>query len=165
MTSQPPFGDLKAWHPNRPNQDLDGETSSHSSKLEEKSLVKLISERTSDLITIATFSLSPRWVYISPSHKRMLGYDPSELLNRCPFDFIHPDDLPKLFPLLEKYVTLLSPPNHATGDLSLPTERLLYRVVDKAGNWHFLETTGDLIADDRILFISRDLSRFALPLT
>jgi PAS domain S-box-containing protein len=158
MALQPPFGDLEPSRTQRPNQELARETSAYGSKLEEKSLINLISERTSDLIGITTFSLSPRYVYISPSNKRILGYNPSDLLDKCPFDFIHPDDLPKLFPLLEKYVTLLSQPGKASGELKLPTERLLYRFMDKSGNWRSLETTGDLIADDRILFISRDVT-------
>jgi PAS domain S-box-containing protein len=158
MACQPPFGDLEPPCSERPNQELGEEPSPYGSELEEKSLVNLISERTSDLVAITTFCLSPRYVYISPSNKRILGYDPSDLLNKCPFDFIHPDDLPRLSPLLEKYVTSLSQPGKASAELKLPTERLLYRFKDKSGNWRSLETTGDLIADDRILFISRDVT-------
>jgi PAS domain S-box-containing protein len=159
MASQPPFVDLEPRHTKRPNQELREETSPYKSKLEEKSLITLISESTSDLVAITTFSLSPRYVYISPSNKRILGYDPSDLLNKSPFDFIHPDDIPRLSPLLEKYVTSLSQPGDASAELKLPSERLLYRFRDKSGNWRFLETTGDLIADDRVLFISRDVTK------
>jgi PAS domain S-box-containing protein len=127
-------------------------------EFDDKAIASLILEKTSDLVAITTFSLSPRYVYLSPSHKRILGYDPSDLLNKSPFDLIHPDDIPKLFLLLEKYVTLLSQAKGPPSELKLPTERLFYRFMDKSGNWRSLETTGDLIADDRILFISRDVT-------
>lgn len=127
-------------------------------KSDEKAFTRLILERTSDLVAVTTLSVSPRYVYLSPSHKRILGYDASDLLNKSPFDLIHPDDVPRLFPLLEKYVTSLSLKNALPGDLKLPTERLLYRITDKSGNWHSLETTGDLLADGLILFISKDVT-------
>jgi len=140
------------------NEECPDEPSFWPSEFEDKPLASLILEKTSDLVAITTFSLSPRYVYLSPSHKRIVGYDPSDLLNKSPFDLIHPDDIPKLSPLLEKYVTLLSQAKDPPSDLKLSSERMLYRIMDKSGNWRSLEATGDLLADDLILFISRDVT-------
>jgi len=129
-----------------------------ASTLDPKSLVNLIVERTSELVAVTTFSLSPRYVYVSPSHKKILGYDPGDLLNKSALDLIHPDDITMLFPLLEKYLALQSGDKELPDDLKLPTERMLYRLIDKSGNWRYLETTGDLLADDFILFVSRDVT-------
>jgi PAS domain S-box-containing protein len=151
------FDNLEPSHSTRPNHGLFEEASRHGGKLEDKSGVSLVPERTSDLVAITTFSLS-RYVYASPSHKRVLGYDPSDLLNRCPFDFIHPDDIPKLSPLLDKYVASLSKADAPHGDLKVPTERMLYRIMDKWGNWRSMETTGDFLSDELIVLISRDVT-------
>jgi PAS domain S-box-containing protein len=120
---------------------------------------RLVSERTSDLVAITTFSLTPKYTYLSPSHKKILGYDLTDLLNRSALDFIHPDDLKTLLPLLEKYVVALkAQKNHPRSDLKLPTERMLYRLRDKSGAWRYLETTGDLLDYNSILFVSRDVT-------
>jgi PAS domain S-box-containing protein len=140
------------------NEERSHKPSFWADETSDRALAGLILERTSDLVAITSFAVSPRYVYLSPSHKRILGYDASELLNTCPFDVIHPDDAQRLVRLLAEYVTSLSRENGSPSDLKLPTERLVYRIRDKSGNWHFLETTGDLLADDLILFISRDVT-------
>ncbi len=118
---------------------------------------RLISEHTGDLIAVTTFSLNPTYTYASPSHKQALGYDPEELVGRPGIEFVHPDDRKRLLPLLQKYITskaskLLGFKNQSMSEL------LEYRVRDKEGNWHFLESTVNLITDE-ILFISRDITR------
>jgi PAS domain S-box-containing protein len=158
MVSQSLYGRLEQSVREPPNKELTGKSSSYKSKLRKKPRVALIPEKTSDLVSITTFSVSPRYIYLSPSHKRILGYDPSDLLNKCPFDLIHPDDVPKLFPILQKYLASLSQSKDLPDELKLPTERLQYRIIDKCGQWHFIESTGDLLADDLILFISRDVT-------
>ena len=34
-----------------------------------------------------------RYTYVSPAVRRMLGYEPDELLAQAPFETVHPDDL------------------------------------------------------------------------
>jgi PAS domain S-box-containing protein len=121
-------------------------------------IINLIVERTSDLVAITSFSVSPKYVYLSPSHQRILGYDPADLMGRCAFDFMHPDDIRTLTMLLEGYVKSLAPDNDQSISLKLPTERMIYRFKAKAGDWHYLETTGDLLANDLIIFVSRDVT-------
>jgi PAS domain S-box-containing protein len=60
--------------------------------------------------------------------------------------------------LLEGYVKSLAPDNDQSISLKLPTERMIYRFKAKAGDWRYLETTGDLLANDLIIFVSRDVT-------
>ncbi|HEB37834.1 MAG TPA: PAS domain S-box protein, partial [Thermoplasmatales archaeon] len=71
--------------------------------IEPENLYRMIAENASDMIAMVTFELNPVFVYVSPSH-RYLGYNPQELLGKCVWDFIHPEDKKKLIPLLKKYL-------------------------------------------------------------
>ncbi|MBI5083586.1 MAG: PAS domain-containing protein [Acidobacteria bacterium] len=51
---------------------------------------RLITENTSDFITIAT--ADGNWIYFNPTHFTKLGYDREELLSMRPNDLVHPDD-------------------------------------------------------------------------
>ena len=123
-------------------------------KSEEK--YRLISESTSDLIAITTFGLKPTYTYISPSHKRIMGYEPDELLGKSGFQFIHPDDKKKLLRLLKKYINLKAKKLFTDKDLDF-SETVEYRARDKAGDWHYLQSTVNII-EDELLFISRDMT-------
>lgn len=116
---------------------------------------RLISENTSDLVTVLTFSLNPTFIYVSPSCKAF-GYEPADLIGKSSFDFIHPDDKKKLFPLLKEYVEAKAG-KLVTGRDAAPSETIELRVRDKAGNWYHLESTVDIVGED-ILLISRDIT-------
>jgi len=117
---------------------------------------RLISENTSDFISMTTFSIDPTYTYISPSHKA-LGYDPEDLLGKSGLDFIHPDDRKELLPLLARYVAkkAINPRTGKDADLS---EKIEYRFRDKSGNWRRIESTANLIQDKLLLFVSRDIT-------
>jgi two-component system cell cycle sensor histidine kinase/response regulator CckA len=118
---------------------------------------RLVTERTSDLISITTYFSEPRYVYINPAHEAILGYKPEHLIGKCPFEFIHPEDCKRLMPLLNSYFMAKS--NNTIGrNQEEPTERLTYRLRDLRGNWRDLETTGDILDAEHILFISRDIT-------
>jgi len=138
--------------PSRPEQHL---VEAFSKEMENR--YRLIGERTSDMISITTFSESPVYVYVSPSHRAILGYESHDLLGKCPFDFIHPEDVKKLLPILVHHFKVLD-----KEEIGLPqrpvSEKLVYRLKDKWGEWHYLETTGDLLEPDHILFLSRDIT-------
>lgn len=55
-----------------------------------EALYHLIAEHSHDLIRVV--DQATHFVYASPSHRTVLGYDPADLLGRSIFDFIHPDD-------------------------------------------------------------------------
>ena len=67
---------------------------------------RLITENTSDLISMTTFSMNPVYTYISPSNTRYLGYEPEELIGKNSFDFLHPEDKKNLTPIVKKYISM-----------------------------------------------------------
>ncbi|MEE8564527.1 MAG: PAS domain S-box protein [Atribacterota bacterium] len=119
-------------------------------------LYNSIFKNSSDIIGITTFSLNLVYIYINPSIKS-IGYKQEELLGKSPFDFIHPDDRKKLFPLLKKYMNA-KVKKLLTGKESTITERIEYRFKDKDGNWRNFQTTGNIVGD-QLLFITRDITR------
>jgi PAS domain-containing protein len=52
-----------------------------------------IIEHTNDLIEVTTFSLKPTYNYISPSVKKIMGYEPEELISKSVFEMIHSDSV------------------------------------------------------------------------
>jgi len=116
----------------------------------------LITERTNDLIALTTFKLNTTFTYVNPSYKKILGYEPEDLIGKPCFDFIHPDDKKNLLPLLKKYVSAKAKRLLTRKDVesSLFIE---YRIRDKSGNWHYLESTANF-AGDELLFVSKDIT-------
>jgi len=65
---------------------------------------RLIALNTSDLIAFTTFDVDPIFTFVSPSHKKILGFEAEELLGKSWFDFIHQDDKQQIRTILIKYV-------------------------------------------------------------
>lgn len=116
-----------------------------------------MTESTSDLIAITTFSLKPVYTYVSPSHKTIMGYDPEELIGTSSFQVVHPHDKKKLLPLLKKYFHSKTKSLFSSTELDI-YENIEYRVRDKSGNWHVLQSTVNII-ENELLFVSRDISQ------
>jgi len=108
------------------------------------------------MVAVATFSLNPKLTYASPSHKKILGYENEDLIDKSFFDFIHPDDKKKLSPLLKKYISAKSK-NLLTGKNLDIVETVEFRVKDKSGTWHNLETTVSLMGHEMVS-VSRDVT-------
>jgi len=86
-------------------------------------------ENASDIVTIVGENGVFR--YASPSVQRVLGYQPSELLERNAFDFVHPDDIATVGEALSR----------AIGNPGSPqTAQFRFRARD--GSWRVLETVG-----------------------
>ena len=120
-------------------------------------LRKRVVEKTSDIVSITTFSLNPVFVYASPSHKEVLGYEPEDLVGKCPFDFMHPEDKKTLIPLMEHYVSARQQGLEIEDEIR-QSERMLFRALDGWGNWRYMEATADLLDADHVLFISKDVT-------
>ena len=118
---------------------------------------RLITENTSDIITLQTFDMKSSYTYVSPSIKALSGYEPEELLGRSAFEFIHPDDKKKLYPQLMKYVNLKIK-KLLTGKESSYTETIEYRIKNKSGNWRYAQSTGNIVGD-QLLFVTRDITK------
>jgi len=117
---------------------------------------RLMNENTNDLIAITTFTLNPTYTYISPSHKKVLGYDSEELIGKSGLYFLHPEDKKNLLPLLRKYIKAKTK-KLFSENVSGASKTIEYRMRDKSGKWHYLESTISIIKDE-ILFHSRDIT-------
>lgn len=67
--------------------------------------------------------------YLSPSARKMFGYNLTEEINGNPAEFTHPEDLPLV---LEELTKLISDPTY--------NPILQYRFSDKSGNWKWVES-------------------------
>ena len=90
------------------------------------------------------------YLYASTACKRLLGYEPDEMIGRSPYEFLHPDDVNNV----EKA--------HA-GVLNNEKNIVCYRHLHRDGHYIWLETTASFIADDKedggeIIAISRDVT-------
>jgi len=92
---------------------------------------KLMIENVLDLITILDVDGSMK--YVSPSHRRILGYEDEELLGRRVFDFVHPEDFPRVFDIFAQGLQ--------NADRLYSAE---FRVRHKDGYWLTIESIGKL---------------------
>lgn len=121
-------------------------------------LYRLIAESTSDVISLTTFNLHPVYTYISSSVKVSTGYESEELLGKSPFEFIHPDDKKKLFPVLKNYVNAKIK-KLLTGKEFPTTKRIKFRFKHKEGNWRYLQSVVNIVGN-KLLFITRDITEY-----
>ena len=93
-------------------------------------------EKSSDMITI--LDADGIIHYESESVKRILGYEPSELIGRSVFNFAHPDDLNEIRATFGRAITKKGNP--------LPgTQRYLH----KDGSWRYLESVDQNFLEDK----------------
>ena len=110
---------------------------------------RLLLENISDVIAVAEFDHTLR--YVSPSVSHVLGYDPQELVGRNARGFVHPDDVAAL----DRFVanTLADP--GARGTLEA-------RLRHRDGEWRLVElSTTNLVRRAEIaglLHIARDVT-------
>ncbi|MGH7820050.1 MAG: PAS domain-containing sensor histidine kinase, partial [Candidatus Binatia bacterium] len=86
---------------------------------------------------IATVDAEGKFLYVSPSTERMLGYPPETLVGRSGFELMHPDDLERMKALLAGVVS--APSAGATAE---------YRYLRKNGDWLWLELAARNLLDD-----------------
>lgn len=111
---------------------------------------RILSAHMTDLV--ALHNLDGTYLYISPSCRRLLGYNESELVGSRPYDICHPDDV-GLFQR-KGYQPILD------GE---SVEGLIYRVRRKSGRYIWFETNLQPVLDenqDVVQFVStsRDVS-------
>ena len=110
---------------------------------------RLLIENALDLIAILDVDGTVR--YVSPSHKRILGYESEELIGKKAFEFIHPDDLSRV---LDVFTTGLFDPGK-----SLAAE---YRFKHREGHWVMLESFGKTFppesSESGVVINSRDIT-------
>jgi PAS domain S-box-containing protein len=112
-------------------------------------LYRLMAENTRDLVALLGADL--KYIYVSPSREKLLGYSPQETIGKLPTEFSHPDD--------RKNVALAFKKAVRSGSSSQST----YRVMSKDGKEFWFEALISPILDDkgkvtRLLSASRDIT-------
>jgi PAS domain S-box-containing protein len=109
-----------------------------------------LTEKSSDIVTV--MRADGTILYESPSVERYLGYKPDEMLGKNAYDYVHPEDLPRLSRLFQS--TLEKP-----GALLL----IEYRFRHKEGPWRYFESIGRNLLTDPVVggvvVNSRDVTR------
>lgn len=111
---------------------------------------RILAENATDVISRQT--PDGIYLYVSPACKRILGYDPEELIGRSAFDLFHPDDFVKA------QVT------RAKTQDQPETTTLLYRIRTKEGAYLWFETTSRTVKDPKcgrvkeVVSVSRDIT-------
>ncbi|HTR82206.1 MAG TPA: PAS domain S-box protein [Bacteroidota bacterium] len=77
------------------------------------------------------------YAYISPSVKKILGYEPDELIGRNAFDLIYPDDIDSIKQLFGSLLT--DPTKFVEAEV---------RYKEKNGSWRWIEGVGKNLIDD-----------------
>ena len=111
---------------------------------------RLLAEKMSDLVCL--HEPDGRYLYISPSCRRLLGYEPEDLLGTDPYDLFHPDDLERI--RTEAHDKALE------GQAAVS---VIYRIRKKSGEYTWFETLTEPILDEggqvvRLQTSSRDVS-------
>ncbi|MBM3847882.1 MAG: PAS domain S-box protein, partial [Verrucomicrobia bacterium] len=109
---------------------------------------RLIAENTRDLI--ALLDLDHHFLYVSPSHQRILGHEPEGMLGKRVHDWVHPSDVKVLIRTFEEALFFREGCN------------VEIRWKLQSGKHQSFETTGSWIFDEsgkpaRALLVSRDI--------
>ncbi|HEX6068277.1 MAG TPA: PAS domain S-box protein, partial [Longimicrobiaceae bacterium] len=92
-------------------------------------------ENGSDYIMIVDATASIR--YVGPSVRRILGYEPEEMIGLAPEDLVHPSDISRVRAALHDIVT------HPGRVVSIE-----YRVRHRDGSWRLFENYGRTLRED-----------------
>ncbi len=121
-----------------------------SKELEERELfLRRLTDNMLDLISQT--DAEGRFVYLSPSNLKVLGYRPEELLGTHVFDLVHPDDLTRMTEAYRRSEAELSP------------GRVEFRARRADGSYLWVETVGNPLLDDEgnplgAIFVTRDIT-------
>jgi PAS domain S-box-containing protein len=117
--------------------------------IEREEVFRLITENAADMIAVV--DENGRRIYNSPSYERILGYSPQELRNTEASEQMHPDDLSQ--------VAEAAAHARSTG----VGRQIEYRMRDRDGHWHVLESTASAIIDTTgdfrgLVIVNRDIT-------
>jgi PAS domain S-box-containing protein len=137
-------------HKGRNERDLTERKLAEEALRQSEARFRLLAEKMSDLVCL--HEPDGRYVYISPSCRRLLGYEPEELLGTDPYDLFHPEDLQRI--RTEAHDKALE------GQAAVS---VIYRIRKKSGEYTWFETLTEPILDEngdviRLQTASRDVS-------
>ena len=118
-------------------------------------LFRLISENTDDFIVITHFSPELTYIYVSPSHEKHFGFKCDELVGKSALQFLHPEDIERLGPLLQASLE-----KYAQGDFSMEDvpDNIEYRFRCRDGSYLTLQSTINYVHEGKLLFVSKDVT-------
>jgi two-component system sensor histidine kinase BarA len=106
-------------------------------------------ERSLDLVAIV--DREGRYRYLNPAHEAAYGIRLDEAVGKSAFDYLHPDDVRRLAPLLAEAV-----------ESGAPAATIEYRLRHKDGYWHTFEGIALNLFDDAeiggVLITGRDIT-------
>ncbi|MBN1532077.1 MAG: PAS domain S-box protein [Spirochaetes bacterium] len=116
---------------------------------EQEKMLRLITENMYDLISMT--DAEGYYTYVSPSNKRVLGYEPEEMIGHHVLENVHPEDATMVAGAIQRSIA-----ERTYG-------QLVYRYRHRDGRYFWLETVGSLILDrdDRMtgaVFSARDIT-------
>lgn len=111
--------------------------------------LRLVTENMSDLVCL--HHTDGRYLYVTPSSQTLLGYSPTELIGRDPYELFHPDDCDRIRQLADQFALPDRP------------EPFTYRIRHKTGRYIWVETLTQPIWDENnqiqhLQTTSRDIS-------
>ncbi len=117
---------------------------------ENEEQLRLITDNMVD--TISQIDTERKFVYASPSLKRVFGYEPREIIGRHAFEFVHPDDIPAALEVLSE--------TRRRGESSM---LLKYRWRHADGRYLWVESATHLLNDKHgrplgAIFGTRDIT-------
>lgn len=118
--------------------------------------LRLITDNTQDSIAITTFDLKATYLYVNPSVKSLLNYEPEELVGKSFFTFIHPEDKKQLLALGKNYLKKRAK-NILIQSEKEYNEIIEYRFKNKEGNWRYLQSTVNIM-NNKLLAVTRDIT-------
>jgi PAS domain S-box-containing protein len=118
---------------------------------ESEARYRIIAENVTDIVSRTT--VDGQIVYLSPSLKDVLGYDPDTLLGQSIVPYLHPDDLQANLPIYQQIVA-----GERTGKTGM-----IYRLLHQDGHWVWVESNPILIRDrdgapSELIDVARDVS-------
>ncbi len=116
-------------------RDITGRKRAEEALRKSEARFRLLAEKTSDLVCL--HEPDGRYIYISPSCRRLLGYASEELLGTDPYDLFHPEDLERI--RTEAHDKALE----GQGAVSV-----IYRIRKKSGEYTWFETLTEPILDE-----------------
>lgn len=130
--------------------DVTGQKNLERALRESEGRYRLLAEHSNDLIILV--DTAGNWLYASPSHKAILGYDTGELTGHCVFDWIHPEDLARQQEIFQGRID------------SRQARTVEVRLRHKDGHWVWIESVGAPVTGpdgrvDRVIATGREITQ------
>lgn len=117
--------------------------------MEESRIFRIVAENAPDIVCL--HHPKGEYIYVSPSCKNILGYNPEELIGKNPYDLVYPQDIAR--------IQNESHPQVLSGLEATVT----YRIRKSSGDYIWLETTNRPVVDSlgkvqQIISMSREIT-------